>query len=76
MPSSSRPNLVTGLREVFQRLAPTDVEFAALSGCAAAIVRRVRRDGQLPDRAPTLRRLTEFVERARRVPDRRGLGLP
>jgi hypothetical protein len=74
--SSSGRRLVTLFCELCARFGLTDVEAAALTGCAPAVVRRIRRDGQLPERAPSRRRLTEFIERADRASDRRALGLP
>jgi hypothetical protein len=69
-------SLVRDLCRIIARLALTDGEIAVLSAVAPAVVRHCRRDGRTPVRAPTRRRLAEFVERAKRAESRSDLGLP
>lgn len=74
--SSTSRSLVRILRAICSRLALTDVEVSALAAVSPAVVRAARRDGREPTRAPTRKRLLEFVERADRARDRGALGLP
>jgi hypothetical protein len=73
---SSASRFIRSLRDLCARLALSDVEISALAMVSPAVVRAARRDGREPTRAPTRKRLIEFVERADRVRDRQALGLP
>ena len=72
----SSPSLVRCLRALCARLALTDLEISVLSAVSPTVVRAVRRDGREPTRAPTRRRLLDFVARADQARDRGALGLP
>jgi hypothetical protein len=74
--SSANPNIKSRLRALYVRLGINDTEIAALAAVAPAVIRAARRDGRVPTRAPTRRRLLDFVERADRAENRAALGLP